>query len=90
MAENDNNKPKNRFEKEYEHVEHPAHYNNYSVEVIDMIEQIYGREATAMWCEMTAFKYRMRVGTKPDNSIEQDLKKEKWYLDHAKKLRGKE
>jgi hypothetical protein len=29
----------------------------------------------------------MRMGTKPDNSIEQDLKKEQWYLNKAKELR---
>lgn len=49
----------------YEHVNHHKHYNNYSVEVIDMMVSIYGIEATATWCEMTDFKYRMRVGTKP-------------------------
>ena len=38
---------------------------------------------------MTAFKYRMRVGTKPDNSVEQDLQKERWYLNKAKELRAK-
>lgn len=74
-------------ETNYEHVNHPPHYNHYSVECIDMMERIYGKEATALWCEMTAFKYRMRVGMKPENSVEQDLKKEAWYLIKAKKLR---
>jgi hypothetical protein len=73
----------------YEYVNHPAHYNNYSMEVIDMMEKIYGIESTALFCEMNAFKYRMRMGTKPDNDITQDLKKEKWYLDKAKELREK-
>lgn len=73
----------------YEHVNHPKHYNNYSVEVIDMMEAIYGVEATIIFCEMTAFKYRMRVGTKSDNSVEQDLQKERWYLNKAKELRAK-
>ena len=73
----------------YEMVNNPKHYNNYSIEVIDMMEGIWGKEQTALWCEMTAYKYRMRVGTKPDNSIEQDLAKEKWYLDKAKELREK-
>lgn len=71
----------------YEHVEHPAHYNTYSTETIGMMVGIWGKEKVADWCEITAFKYRMRMGTKPDNSIEQDLKKEKWYLDKAKELR---
>lgn len=48
---------------------------------------IWGKEKVADWCEITAFKYRMRMGTKPDNSIEQDLKKEQWYLNKAKELR---
>lgn len=52
-------------------------------------DPIYGIEATATWCEMTAFKYRMRVGTKPDNPVEQDLDKERWYLNKAKELRSK-
>ena len=73
----------------YEMVKNPKHYNNYSIEVIDMMESIWGKEQTALWCEMTAYKYRMRVGTKPDNPIEQDLAKEKWYLDKAKELREK-
>lgn len=72
----------------YEMVNHPTHYNNYSVEVIDMMISIWGIEATITWCEMTAFKYRMRMGTKPDNSIEQDLKKEMWYLEKAKELKN--
>ena len=73
----------------YEMVNHPQHYNNYSMEVIDMMEKIWGCEYTALWCEMTAFKYRMRMGTKPgDNSIQQDLKKEEWYLNKAKELRN--
>lgn len=72
----------------YEHVEHPSHYNHYSCETIAMMVAIWGKEKVADWCEITAFKYRMRMGTKPDNSIEQDLKKEQWYLNKAKELRN--
>ncbi|KAA6302800.1 MAG: hypothetical protein EZS26_000970 [Candidatus Ordinivivax streblomastigis] len=61
----------------------PLHYRNYSFVMIT----IYGEAVTAQYCEMTAFKYRMRMGTKPGNSIEQDLAKEKWYLNKAKELR---
>lgn len=72
----------------YEMVNHPEHYNTYSMEVIDMMVKIWGPEATATWCEMTAFKYRMRMGTKPgDNSMDQELEKERWYLEKAKELR---
>lgn len=73
----------------YEMVDHPSHYNNYSMEVIDMMQKIWGAEATALWCEMTAFKYRMRLGLKPDNPVSQDLDKEAWYLVRAKELKVK-
>ena len=72
---------------EYEMVDHPSHYNQYDIEVIDMIIKIWGPEAAALWCDITAFKYRMRMGTKPDNSIEQDIKKEQWYLNKSKEIR---
>ena len=75
-------------ETEYEMVNHPSHYNQYDIEVIDMIIRIWGPEAAALWCDITAFKYRMRMGTKPDNSIEQDIKKEQWYLNKAREIRA--
>lgn len=70
-----------------EQVNHPNHYNNYSVEVIDMMIRIYGKEKVADWCELNAFKYRLRMGNKENNPIEQDLAKERWYLNKAKELR---
>ncbi len=74
-------------ETEYEMVNHPSHYNQYDIEVIDMIIRIWGPEAAALWCDITAFKYRMRMGTKPGNSIEQDIKKEQWYLNKSKEIK---
>lgn len=71
---------------DYDHI-NPQHYKNYSYEVINMMTSIYGAGLTAVYCEMAAFKYRMRAGTKPGNSVEQDFAKEKWYLDKAKELR---
>ena len=67
----------------------PDHYKNYSIEVIDMMISIWGKDKVADHCEMTAFKYRMRFGLKPDQPIERDMKKEKWYLDKANELRNK-
>lgn len=64
----------------------PDHYKSYSVETIDMMIAIYGKEKVAIHCELTAFKYRQRLGKK--DNLEQDLGKEKWYLDKAKELRN--
>lgn len=65
-------------------INHPKHYNQYPVEVIDMMIRIWGEEATRTFCILNAFKYRMRVGHKDD--AQSDLAKEKWYLDKAKEL----
>lgn len=73
---------------QYDHI-NPQHYKNYSMEVIDMFERIYGTETTAAYCEMNALKYRMRMGMKPDQPVERDMDKEKWYLNKATELREK-
>ena len=65
-------------------INHPKHYNQYPVEVIDMMIRIFGEEQTRTFCLLNAFKYRMRVGHKDD--IQDDLAKEKWYLDKAHEL----
>ena len=65
----------------------PAHYKQYPMQAIDMMEKIWGVQATIDFCYMTAFKYRMRLGHK--DGIEQEQKKEKWYLDKAAELKDK-
>ena len=69
-------------------VKSPSHYNQYSIETIDIMERTFGTRRTIEWCEMTAFKYRMRMGHKDD--INQDFAKEEWYLKKAEELRNKE
>lgn len=71
---------------EYDFI-NPDHYKKYSVEVIDMMIAIYGKEKTAAYCELNAFKYRMRMGEKPEQPIDRDLEKEKWYINKAIELR---
>jgi len=67
----------------------PSHYKRYPKESIDMIEDIFGIEKTIDFCIINAFKYRMRMGTKPEEPIERDLEKEIWYLNKAKELKNK-
>ena len=80
--------PETKTEK-YEMVDHPSHYNNYDKEVIEMMERIWGTEKTAIFCELNAFKYRMRMGTKPTSPINEDLEKETWYLNKMRELKEK-
>jgi len=66
----------------------PDHYKSSgNKEVFEMMVDIWGEEAFIKHCEMCAFKYRMRLGRKPDAPIERDLEKAKWYEDKAKELR---
>ena len=67
-----------------EMVKRPSHDSDFPEEAIEMMVDIFGKEATRQWCVMTAFKYRMRMGLKDD--INQDLAKEQWYLNKAKEL----
>lgn len=66
----------------------PSHYKKFSIEVIEMMIRIWGKEHTAIHCEMCAFKYRMRMGEKPDQPIDRDMDKVNWYLNKAKELRS--
>lgn len=47
----------------------------------------WGKEKTALWCEMTAFKYTdARLGRKPGEDEEREQSKIEWYLNKAKEL----
>ena len=75
-------------EKTYEMVNHPSHYNRYSVEAVEMARRIWGDDALITAAEITAFFYRMRMGLKPENSVEQEINKENFWLNYASKLRA--
>ena len=70
-----------------EMVNHPAHYNAPGrKECIEEMIDKWGEGAVAMWCEMTAYKYEYRAGTKEGESAERDNAKREWYLNKAKEL----
>lgn len=63
----------------------PSHYMTYGKEVADIMCDIWGPEAVAIWCKLNAFKYRMRMGCKVGVDVTEDLKKEQRCLDMCKK-----
>ena len=75
-----------KSQKDYNYI-NPDHYKRYSMEAIDMLLKLYGIETTISFCEMNALKYRLRMGSKPNEPIKRDLDKENWYLTKAKELR---
>ena len=67
-----------------ESVNHPSHYQG-GMEVIEMMERIFGKEKLRAFCELNAFKYRMRAGKKTE-SYQQDIEKALWYEKYIKDL----
>lgn len=65
----------------------PSHYQNLSKETWEMMVDIWGKDKYIAHCEMCAFKYRMRLGSKPDQPIDRDLEKARWYENKAKELK---
>jgi hypothetical protein len=65
----------------------PNHYKLFPIETIDMMINIWGVDKVISYCEITAFKYKMRVGSKPTASVDDDIKKAEWYLSKAEELK---
>jgi hypothetical protein len=67
-----------------EAINSPSHYTAQSKEVWEMMIDLYGKEKFMAFCELNAFKYRMRAGYK--GSPLQDIQKAKWYEAKMKEL----
>lgn len=68
-----------------EHVDHPSHYNRpNSMECIDEMVLIFGREATMNFCLLNSWKYRYRAA---DKNGAEDIAKSDWYIAKYKELK---
>ena len=61
-----------------EYVNHPKHYKDGNFECIDVMEDVFGIEATQTFCVLNAFKYIYRCEHKGKKN--EDLKKAAWYI----------
>lgn len=61
-------------------VNHPDHYTDGGIEVIDIFEHKFSSEEFSGYCRMAALKYLLRAGKKDPNKIIEDLEKAEWYL----------
>jgi len=76
-------------EKKYEYVESPEHYiQDDGRQTWEHMVDKWGEEKTALWCEMTAYKYKDRIGRKPGEDVEREQGKIDWYENRAKELRA--
>ncbi len=68
-----------QIEEAYDEKGNAKHYDDERINVIVKMEKIWGTKALITHCEITAFKYRSRIGKKPGQPIEQELLKAQWY-----------
>ena len=59
-------------------VNHPAHYELSRFECIEVMEEVFGREALKNYCLIAAFKYLWRCDRKGKKT--EDIEKARWYL----------
>ena len=60
-----------------EEINHPARYSSGNFECIDVMLEVFDKEAVQHCCILNAFKYVWR--TEKKNGVE-DIKKAVWYL----------
>ena len=58
-------------------VNHPAHYETGKYQCIDVMQEVFGREAVKNFCICNAFKYLWRSDRKNGR---EDIEKASWYL----------
>ena len=63
----------------------PDHYTFRDKELWEQMVKLFGTERFLAFCELNAFKYRMRAGVKTEDPTT-DINKAKWYENKIKKL----
>ena len=64
-------------------VNHPSHYKGDKYECIEVMEEIYGKDAVKNFCQLNAFKYLWRANKK---NGKEDIAKAQWYLNKFNEL----
>lgn len=68
-----------------DNINHPSHYcQEGSMECIDEMIMLFGKEEVMHFCKLNAWKYRKRALYK---NKEEDMKKSDWYLAKYKELK---
>jgi hypothetical protein len=90
LLEGDRNEPEAEPETpQYDYV-NPQHYvQDDGRQTWERMVDKWGEEKTALWCEMTAFKYQDRMGKKPGEDVEREKGKIEWYEKKAQELKDK-
>jgi hypothetical protein len=74
---------------QYDSQGNAKHYTDQRLNSLVMIERTWGTYEAMVFCEITAFKYRYRLGKKPGQPLDQELIKSSWYEKKAKEMQAK-
>lgn len=69
----------------YDNVNHPQHYTNGQYECLDVMKDVFGKEAVQNFCVLNAFKYIWRHKRK---NGKEDIEKAVFYLNRYVELAG--
>lgn len=72
------------IEKFYDNNGNASHYSANRLNSIIKFERIYGTLGVMIFCEITADRYRERLGKKDTQTLEQECLKISWYENAAK------
>lgn len=67
------------IEENYDKKGNATHYDSERINANNIFEYTYGTLAIMYFCEINVLKYRMRIGKKTSQSLEQEILKIKWY-----------
>lgn len=76
---NTKTKSKVIIEKFYDKKGNASHYDSNRLNSIIKFERVWGTLGVMIFCEITADRYRERIGKKDNQSLEQELMKINWY-----------
>jgi hypothetical protein len=80
-------KTNNLNQEDYDYVR-PQHYKEKDGrETWEVMIDLFGAERVADWCELTAYKYKARMGKKPNEGIDREQAKIDWYENKAREIR---
>lgn len=66
-------------------VNHPEHYAKSKYECIEVMQEIYGKDAVKTFCLLNSFKYLWRCYNKHKTPME-DIRKAEWYIKKYREL----
>lgn len=69
----------NLIEEQYNEKGDADYYDQDRLNTIRTMEQVYGTRSVLAFCECNVLKYRLRLGKKPEQSVERELTKARWY-----------